>query len=299
MPLGPVALSKIRQQANMGVLADAMGDEAFCRALIECDRPRPHAEDRERHAAWPAGRCLSPRSWAMRCAASLPLQRLTTSSNSVSLLGDKLFLKAYRRLQPGVNLEVEIGRFLTDVAALRRLRAGAGQPRMRSARTARRPRWRCCRRRWRTRATPGFTSSNSWCGCSRATRARRARPWPRRPRKRRCSASNGWRSASPSCTSRSASAAAIRHFDPEPVTAADLRDWVGAVAAELEASMAAARAPCGRGRRAPAGRAGAGLRATRCVRASSVRRGRRRPGRRRASMATCTCSRSWSAATTS
>jgi maltose alpha-D-glucosyltransferase/alpha-amylase len=44
-----------------------------------------------------------------------PLHRLTNSSNSVSLLGDRLFLKAYRRLQSGINPELEMGRFLTDV----------------------------------------------------------------------------------------------------------------------------------------------------------------------------------------
>jgi maltose alpha-D-glucosyltransferase/alpha-amylase len=38
------------------------------------------------------------------------------SSNTVVELGDKLFLKAYRRLQAGINPEAEIGRYLTDVA---------------------------------------------------------------------------------------------------------------------------------------------------------------------------------------
>jgi len=47
--------------------------------------------------------------------APTPLHRLATSSNSVSLLGERLFLKAYRRLQPGINPELEIGRYLTDV----------------------------------------------------------------------------------------------------------------------------------------------------------------------------------------
>ncbi len=45
----------------------------------------------------------------------MPVRRLATSSNSVSLLGDRLFLKGYRRLQAGVNPELEMGRFLTDV----------------------------------------------------------------------------------------------------------------------------------------------------------------------------------------
>ena len=39
------------------------------------------------------------------------------TSNTVVELGDKLFLKAYRRLQAGINPEAEIGRYLTDVAS--------------------------------------------------------------------------------------------------------------------------------------------------------------------------------------
>jgi len=38
------------------------------------------------------------------------------SSNSIVTLGDRLFLKAYRRVRKGVNPEAEIGRFLTEVA---------------------------------------------------------------------------------------------------------------------------------------------------------------------------------------
>ncbi len=40
----------------------------------------------------------------------------TTSSNTTATLGGRLFLKVYRRLQAGFNPEVEIGRFLTEVA---------------------------------------------------------------------------------------------------------------------------------------------------------------------------------------
>ena len=31
-------------------------------------------------------------------------------------LGERLFLKAYRHVRPGVNPELEVGRFLTEVA---------------------------------------------------------------------------------------------------------------------------------------------------------------------------------------
>lgn len=114
--LAGLAVTKVRQQAAVGLIADAMADEPFCRALV---------------AAMGAGQTLSGDGGSVRFSAGKgyaevvgdqleqpsQLRRLTTSSNSISLLGDRLFLKAYRRLQPGLNPELEMGRFLTDVAA--------------------------------------------------------------------------------------------------------------------------------------------------------------------------------------
>jgi maltose alpha-D-glucosyltransferase/alpha-amylase len=112
--LSALAVTKVRQQAEVGVIADAMADDPFCRALV---------------AAMGEQRTLKTDSGSLRFSAGkgfadlvgdtfgqpLPLRRLTASSNSISLLGDRLFLKAYRRLQPGLNPELEMGRFLTDV----------------------------------------------------------------------------------------------------------------------------------------------------------------------------------------
>jgi maltose alpha-D-glucosyltransferase/alpha-amylase len=49
--------------------------------------------------------------------ATLPVTAPTAqSSNTVVTLGERLFLKGYRRLRPGINPELEMGRFLTEVA---------------------------------------------------------------------------------------------------------------------------------------------------------------------------------------
>ncbi|MBP6775950.1 MAG: maltose alpha-D-glucosyltransferase, partial [Piscinibacter sp.] len=116
--LAPLAVAKVRQQATMGVLADAMADQAFCRAVVA-------AIGAGRELAAGAG-SLHFRPTAAYAAVigdgvdwGTPLTRLTTSSNSVSLLGERLFLKAYRRLQPGINPELEMGSFLADVAGFR------------------------------------------------------------------------------------------------------------------------------------------------------------------------------------
>lgn len=112
--LEALAVTKVRQQATMGVLADAMGDEPFCRELIEAMRKR-------RELAGEGGKVHFTRTEAFESivgdalAQPTPLRRLTNSSNSVSLLGDRLFLKSYRRLQPGISPELEMGRHLTDV----------------------------------------------------------------------------------------------------------------------------------------------------------------------------------------
>jgi maltose alpha-D-glucosyltransferase/alpha-amylase len=116
--LAAVALAKVRQQASMGLLADAMGDEAFCRQMVQSigsgHTLRAGGGEMRfvpgRHCAEVVGDALDHPT---------PLQRLANSSNSVSLVGERLFLKAYRHLSEGIQPELEMGRYLTDVAGFR------------------------------------------------------------------------------------------------------------------------------------------------------------------------------------
>jgi maltose alpha-D-glucosyltransferase/alpha-amylase len=114
--LQPAALAKVRQQAAVGLLADALSDESFGRRLVE-------AIGQSQEVAMANGRL---RFTPTRMFAELrgdPKVELALGapqaqgSNTALRLGDGLFLKAYRRLQPGVSPELEVGRFLTDVAA--------------------------------------------------------------------------------------------------------------------------------------------------------------------------------------
>jgi maltose alpha-D-glucosyltransferase/alpha-amylase len=112
--LTAVAVAKVRQQATVGLLGDAMGDEQFCRALVAAigsGRKTPADGGTLRFVPTAAFKNIVGDA----LGGALPLRRLTTSSNSISLLGDRLFLKCYRRLQPGISPEIEVGRFLTDV----------------------------------------------------------------------------------------------------------------------------------------------------------------------------------------
>jgi maltose alpha-D-glucosyltransferase/alpha-amylase len=111
----PLALARVRQHAATGVLADATGDEDFGRAVIE---------------AIGAGRELPMHHGQLRCTAGSRFAELRAAqtgelalvpagaqgSNTTVRIGEVFFLKVCRRLRPGINPGVEIGRYLTEVA---------------------------------------------------------------------------------------------------------------------------------------------------------------------------------------
>jgi maltose alpha-D-glucosyltransferase/alpha-amylase len=113
--LAPVTMAKVRQQASVGFLADAFGDDRFCRGIAA-------AIGRGAELATANGtlRFQPTRAYpeiAGGSVASLPVSiPHGGSSNTIVTLGERMFLKGYRRMRRGVNPEVEIGRFLTEVA---------------------------------------------------------------------------------------------------------------------------------------------------------------------------------------
>ncbi len=111
----PLTIAKVRQQAQVGVLADAFGDEAFCRALIAAIGAAE--EHKSMHGKL---RCVPTREFARIAGTgwdALPIGSTgAQTSNTIVKVGERLFLKAYRRLQAGINPEAEIGRYLTEVA---------------------------------------------------------------------------------------------------------------------------------------------------------------------------------------
>jgi len=113
--LAPLTIAKVRQQAQVGILAEAFGDEEFCRTLIRAiGAAEEHASIHGRL------RCVPTKEFAELVGTdweSLPVSGPgAQTSNTIIRVGERLFLKAYRRLQAGVNPEAEIGRFLTEVA---------------------------------------------------------------------------------------------------------------------------------------------------------------------------------------
>jgi maltose alpha-D-glucosyltransferase / alpha-amylase len=110
----PAALAKIRQRARVGIIFDALCDEAFCLAVIDTmAEPLELAVDTGNVRFCPT----SAYSQLVDRPALKELRRpIVEGTNSAVILGDQLFLKFYRQIRSGVNLELEMGRFLTEVS---------------------------------------------------------------------------------------------------------------------------------------------------------------------------------------
>jgi maltose alpha-D-glucosyltransferase/alpha-amylase len=113
--IAPGGLARVRQQAQVGVLGDAFHDEAFCRAVV-----RAIGDSREVATLGQGRLRFTPTSAFAGMAGrldELPVSRPgAQSSNTVVTFDETLFLKGYRRLRPGLNPELEVGKFLTEVA---------------------------------------------------------------------------------------------------------------------------------------------------------------------------------------
>ena len=110
-----IARVRLQQADAEGMLHDAVGRKSFCAALLEAiirRRDFGGLEGELRAACAPALRGL-------RGETAKPLEPAmgkAEQSNTSVIYGDKLILKFFRRLENGVNPDIEIGRFLTSKA---------------------------------------------------------------------------------------------------------------------------------------------------------------------------------------
>ena len=109
------AVARVRQQANIGVMGDAFSDVRFCRALLAA-----LGAGLELKTAVGQLRFRPTPRYAALAGEGIAEQPVTgpnaLSSNTVITIGERLFIKGYRQLRPGISTEVEIGRFLSEVA---------------------------------------------------------------------------------------------------------------------------------------------------------------------------------------
>ena len=111
----PAAVARVRQRSATGVLADATGDEAFCRALVR-------AFGAAQEVATEGGATLvfepGPRYRELVGAADdthWTLAPLPAGRHSLVVCDGRLLLKVYRRPTPGLHPELEMGQHLGDV----------------------------------------------------------------------------------------------------------------------------------------------------------------------------------------
>jgi maltose alpha-D-glucosyltransferase/alpha-amylase len=124
------ALARVRRQATPGLLYDAFADEGFVRALA-------HAMSERGEARFGSGRLVfSPTAASVGLPGGDTLADVripAVGSNSAAILDGQLFLKAYRHLRRGINPEVEIGCFLTEVSPFSQIVPLVGSLEYRSA----------------------------------------------------------------------------------------------------------------------------------------------------------------------
>jgi maltose alpha-D-glucosyltransferase/alpha-amylase len=108
----PFTLAKARRGSRIGALYDATGGERFAHLLLEGMRAERRTEVADGTLVFRAGSQLAE----LPPLADAAVRRLgVEQSNTSMMIGRDVIVKLYRRLQPGVHPEVEVGRFLTEV----------------------------------------------------------------------------------------------------------------------------------------------------------------------------------------
>jgi len=121
--VGAVSLARVREKARVGVLFDALYDPGFCRALGRAIGGNAQLPLGRGQLACSTSPAFAPLADALDDEVRLPALEQT---NTGVFFGTRLYLKGYRRLQPGINPEIEIGHFLATHATSARVADVAG-----------------------------------------------------------------------------------------------------------------------------------------------------------------------------
>jgi maltose alpha-D-glucosyltransferase / alpha-amylase len=110
--------------ARKGILFDAWLDDQFARTVLEALETEAPIEMRRGTARAVQGREFR----ALRGdAGDLRVSRMSAEQSNTSIVyGDRLIMKLFRRIEPGVNPDFEVGRHLTEKVGFSRVPALAG-----------------------------------------------------------------------------------------------------------------------------------------------------------------------------
>jgi maltose alpha-D-glucosyltransferase/alpha-amylase len=111
-PLLPYTLAKVRRGPHVGALVDATVMPDFARALIDAVRGSA-----DLGSTTGMLRCRPSSAFDFEIPRDVEVRRMGVEQSNTSIkVGDYMIVKIYRRLVDGVHPELEIGRFLTEVA---------------------------------------------------------------------------------------------------------------------------------------------------------------------------------------
>ena len=137
----PRAFAAVRQGAREGTLLDVATDQIFIALLLRNLRETLTVEENGLRLEFRPTSKLSDKPIK-------PPEHIraveTEQSNSTALVDNDYVVKIYRKLESGINPEIEIGRFLTEVAGFANTPGAARQRRTGRRRQKKRDRDRAC-----------------------------------------------------------------------------------------------------------------------------------------------------------
>ena len=122
-PLLPYVLAKVRRGAKLGGLLDATVEPGFTQAMIEAMRADATVPADGGTIRFSAGQGLA----AIETNEADDIRRFAVEQSNTSIqVGAKMVLKILRRLSTGIHPEIEMTRFLTEVAQFHNVPAFLG-----------------------------------------------------------------------------------------------------------------------------------------------------------------------------
>ena len=119
------AVARARQQAAVGLVGDAFAEESFVHAVIDAIATGTTLVVEQGHIVFEPTAAFTEIRGDLPPDAPVSLAHAQGSNTSVAV-GETLFLKGYRQVRFGVSPEIEMSRFLTEVAGYPHIAPVAG-----------------------------------------------------------------------------------------------------------------------------------------------------------------------------